>query len=249
MEHCGRILTALLLLAMAALPAKAGDDFGMSYAVAAQKKLSKQASVEVEGELRTRNSTRTVDRWSLEASGSYKIARWLKVEAGYQWLLDNNREKITTNPGGAPNNWRPSYWASRHRLQLALTGSLQAGDVTLSVRERWQFTRRPSHTTTRYDFDNLWWEPTTVRGKSSNVLRSRVQIEYNIPHCHLTPEVSVELFNDMRLDKTRVQLGGDYKITRNHIVGLFYRYQNVNNRNGDNEPNMHMLGLTYKFKF
>ena len=46
----------------------AGDDFGMSYAVGIEKKFSKKTKLEAEAELRNRNNTRTIDRFSLSAS-------------------------------------------------------------------------------------------------------------------------------------------------------------------------------------
>ena len=41
----------------------------------------------------------------------------------------------------------------------------------------------------------------------------------------------------------------DYKIKKQHVFSLTYRYQNVNDSDDDNETNIHMIGLGYKYKF
>ena len=227
----------------------AGDDFGMSYAVGIEKKFSKKTKLEAEAELRNRNNTRTIDRFSLSASASHKITTWLKADVGYQWLYDNNREKITYNVTGDFNNWRPSYWGSRHRFTASLTGSFDLGRFGFSIRERYQYTYRPETTTCRYDFDNEWWEDTDVKTKHKHMLRSRLKIDYNIPKCKFTPYVSAELFNDMALEKTRFNAGVDYTLKKKHEFGIYYRYQIVNKNDDDNEVDEHMIGLSYKFKF
>ena len=227
----------------------AEDDFGMSYAVGIEKKFSKKTKVEAEAELRTRNDTRTLDRWSLAVGASHKITNWLKADAGYQWLYDNFREKITYNVTGDYNNWRPSYWGSRHRFTVSLTGSFDIGRFGFSLRERYQYTYRPEALTDRYDFDNGWWEPATVRSKHVHILRSRLKIDYNIPRSKLTPYVSAELFNDMDLRKSRFTAGADYTLKKKHDFGIFYRYHIVNGDDFDNETNEHMIGLSYKYKF
>ena len=101
-----------------------GNDFGMWYELGADKKLSRQWSLGVESELRTRNNTRTLDRWSVGVSAEYKVLKWLKVSAGYTFLYDNNMEEMDFKRDGfTPNNWLPSYWGVRHRFNAGLTGS------------------------------------------------------------------------------------------------------------------------------
>lgn len=240
----------LAIAAIASWPmgAEAQSDFGVWYAAGVEKKLNKKWTVEAEGEFRTRNDSKTADRWDIGASVEYKIAKGLKAGAGYDLLYDNNKEKITTHADGSYNNWRPSYWGLRHRVHVDLTGSIDVGRVKLSLRERWQYTYRPSKTTTRYDFDNSYWEDTDVSTKAGNVLRSRLQAAWDIPHCKVDPYVNAELFNSWNLTKTRYTVGADWKITKQHGVGLYYRYQDVRD-NAENQPDEHIVGVNYKFKF
>jgi outer membrane autotransporter protein len=81
------------------------------------------------------------------------------------------------------------------------------------------------------------------------VLRSRFQAEFDKKGLALTPYANVEFFNAWSLQKTRFNVGLDWKLSKQHTLGAFYRYQIVRDDDDDNEPNIHMLGLSYKFKF
>ena len=227
--------------------AQNGDDFGMWYELGAEKKISKKWSVGIDGEFRTRNNTRTADRWSAGLSAEYKFFKGLKAAAGYTFLYDNNKEELTWKKN-LPNKWTPSYWGVRHRLFVQLAGSVSAGHFSFSLRERWQYTYRPEAQDKKYDFDEEAWK--AVKGKGRNVLRSRLQVEYDIPHWKLDPTASVEMFNAGHgVDKMRYQVGVDYKYRKKHVFALTYRYQTVNDDDDDNEANSHLIGLSYKFKF
>lgn len=241
---------ATLLLAIAFLPVgtQAQDDFGIWYSAGVEKKLNKKLTIEAEGEFRTRNDAKTADRWDIGVGAEYKIVKNLKAGAGYDLIYQNTPEKISTHDDGSYNNWRPSFWGLRHRVHVDLTGSVAVGRVKLSLRERWQYTYRPAKTTTRYDFDNSYWEDTEVGAKGKNVLRSRLQASWDIPHCKVDPYASVETFNSWSLTKIRYTIGADWKITKKHGVGFYYRYQNVRDDN-ENQPNEHIAGVSYKFKF
>lgn len=242
------LLLPLALLAVS-VAASAQSDFGIWYGAGAEKKLGKKWTAGIEGEFRTRNNMRTADRWDVGVDVEYKIIKDLKASAGYDFLYDNNVEKISRHADGGYNNWRPSYWGTRHRVHVDLTGSIDVGRVKLSLRERWQYTYRPSKSTTRYDFDNSEWEETEVRGKGSNVLRSRLQVSWDIPHSKVSPYANAEMFNSWSLTKTRYTVGMDWKVFKHHVVGLYYRYQDVRDNDEENEPDSHIIGVNYKFKF
>lgn len=242
---------ALLIIVVLLTPAIAiaqDSDFGLWFSAGVQKKINKKWSVSIDGDFRTRNDAQTIDRWDIALSADYKITKWLKASAGYQIRLVNNQEKLTFNANGSYNNWRPSYWSERHVLFASLTGSLDLGRISLNLRERWQYIYRPEATTDRYDFDNDWWEETTVRGKARNVLRSRLRVEYNIPKCKVDPYADVELFNYWSLEKVRYTIGVDWKVTKQHNVNIFYRFQD-NNSDSSETGHMNIIGVGYTFKF
>ena len=237
------------------------DDFGTILSVEADKKINKKLTVSLDAEMRTRDDVKTVDRWSAGLQVSYKLLSWLKASAGYSFLYDNNERISYYEEGdgkvkrGVVNAGDPKkcaqYWGTRHRFQVSLTGSHKLGKLELSLRERWQYTYRPEYTVDeRWSFfdDEYDGEEHTYRGKGKNVLRSRLQAEYKVKGFPGTPYAHVELFNAWNLEKVRYTLGYDWKINKQHTVGLFYRYQTVNN-DDDNEANRHLIGLSYHLKF
>lgn len=236
------------------MPSAAQSEGGLLMEAEASKKVSRQLTVGVEADLRTRNNFKTMDRWSLGISAGYKFNKWLKASAGYTLLNNNNREDIsyqTINGVKAYNNWRPSYWGTRHRLNASLTGTYKFGNnIRLSLRERWQYTYRPEQTVERWDFDNTQWEDNVRSGKGKNQLRSRLQVEYDKKHALLTPYASIELYNAWSVEKTRYTLGTDINLSKQHTLGIFYRYQAIRHVDADDyDPDMHYLGIGYKFKF
>ena len=242
-------------MAFAALGAYAEtDDGGLWLSAGVEKKLNKKIEVSVSADFRTRNNFKTVDRWGADVDASYKLTKWLKADAGYSLLYYNRQEKLTwhTNADGerlSYNNWRPSYWSVSHRLHASLTGSLKLKNVALSLRERWQYTSRPAKTTQRYDFDNTMWEETTVGAKDKHLLRSRLQVEYDKKKAKCKPYANVELYNAMSLEKVRITVGTDLKLSKHHSLDVFYRYQITNDKESDNEPNCHYIGAGYTYKF
>ena len=247
-----KIILSLLLTAIATVagyaPAQA-DDTGLILDLGAEQKVSKHFSLGVVTELRTRNDFRTVDHFTLGVSGKYKITKWLKADAGYEVIVNNNREHLSKHADGKFNNWRPSYYGTRHRFTTSLTGDMDLGRFNISLRERYQYTYRPEVTTHRYDFDNEQMEPCIVEAKGKHILRSRLKLEYNIPHCKFTPSVSGEIYTDKSLEKTKFTLGGTYTLKKHHSLEMGYQYQLINHTVKHYNPDTHhiVLGYTYKF--
>lgn len=249
-----RILTASIALLSAIATYAETNDCGLWLGAGIEKKINKKADIDIDAGFRTRNDFKTVDRWNAGISGSYKFTKWLKADAGYTLLYYNRQEKISyhstsTDGETAYNNWRPSYWSAAHRFNVSLTGNVKFGNIELSLRERWQYTYRPEKTTNRYDFDNETWEETTVSGKGKNLLRSRLQVEYDKKKNILKPYVNAEIFNSMELEKARFTIGTDIKLNKHHTFDVFYRCQFTNDKDSDQEPNMHYIGAGYTYKF
>lgn len=251
-----RILLAAIM-ATASLPLLAQSEGGLFTSIEAEKKINKKWSVGLEADLRTRNNFKTLDRWSVGIGTSYKLTSWLKADAGYSLLNYNFREKseaYTSSAGNAKIKWRPSYWGIKHRVHASLTGSYKfSNGIKLSLRERWQYTYRPAKATERYKIklsDNtMTLDDDYVRsGSAKNQLRSRFQIEYDKKKALFSPYANVELYNSWGIEKVRYTAGTDIRLNKQHSFGVFYRYQSVKDSD-DDDPNMHYLGLGYKFKF
>ena len=198
----------------------------------------------IEAEMRTRDDVKTTDRWSAGVNASYKLTSWLKASAGYIFLYDNNEKlsyydeddvEVTKGILDVGTLKRSAeYWGSRHRFQFSLTGSYKVGKFDFSLEYIAEgFSDGTSH---------------TYKSKNKFVLRSRLQVEYKTKGFPITPYASVELFNGMDLQKVRYTIGYDYKINKQHSMGLYYRYQHINS-DDDNEVNRHYVGLSYQLKF
>lgn len=246
-----RLLTMAVLTLCVALPVAAQSEGGLIMSAGAEKKLSKRVTVEAEVNMRTRNNFKTMDRWGFDIGASYKIAKWLKADAGYNLLQYNFRESITYKSSGIYNHWRPSYWGTKHRFYASLTGQYKfANNIKLSLRERWQYTYRPETTVTRWDFDDDAWEDKVRTAKGKNQLRSRLEISYDKKHALFTPYASVELYNAWAVEKVRYTIGTDIRLSKHHSLNAFYRFQDMKSVDADDyDPDMHYLGVGYKFKF
>ena len=239
----------ICLLAMMALPASAQSDdteTGLWLSTEVQKKLSKQWNVSAEAEYRLDDDLKNTDRWTLSAGAAYKPLSWLKLDAGYKFMRVQNDEETTYRADGAEKHFTPEWWCTKHRVYASVTGTLTSGRFDLSLRERWQYTYRPETTIQRYDYlEEDDWETKTKRSKSTNVLRSRLMAEYNIPHCKVDPFASAEIYHGKGgMQKIRYTAGVDWKPSKKHQFTAFYRY--IDGHQGEN--NQHVIGLGYKLK-
>ena len=260
-RNVGRVLLVLITCHLSLLTSLAQSEGGLIIGGELEKKIDKKWSLGMEADLRTRNDFKTMDRWSIGLGVDYKLNKWLKADMGYSLLDYNMREKVehyTTEKGNAKIHWRPSYWGVKHRFHASLTGSYKLGNgLKFSLRERWQYTYRPEKAVTRWTFredvtdQDMRLDDDYVRsGKGKNQLRSRLQVELDKKRALFTPYVSMELYNSWAIEKIRYTAGTDIRLNKQHSLSVYYRFQNMKNVDDeDYDPDMHFLGLGYKFKF
>lgn len=271
-----------LLLALALLvstTSMASDDFGIWTGIGAEKKLPAGFSIDAGIGFRAEDNLNSAARWDFNVGLGYKPCKNIKFGAGYVLIRDHSllETKVNYNKKGNENGYNVDhdYWRTKHRFVFDVTGKVDIGRFTLSLRERYQLTHANSATCVRdryrdeldrttqggYTGESYTWngrefleyEQTTndKSGKTTNYLRSRLQLEYNIRHCPLTPFVSYELSNDLSggfsTDKTRLSVGTDWKISKHHTVSVAYLYQNGHDDDDNND--IHVIDLSYKFKF
>jgi long-subunit fatty acid transport protein len=234
------LLLAALLLATAEVKAE-GDDFGLWSEVNVEKKISRNLSVDGGVELRTRDHVKTVDRWSGSIGASYKLTDWLKASAGYTLLYDNN-EKWNDKQTKVAN-----FWGTRHRFNVSLTGSVDFGNLSVSLRERWQYTYRPEKTVERTKVSKGTVEDKTYNGKGKNVWRNRLQLKYKVSKVW-RPYVNGETFVSNGMDKYRLSAGTEIRLSKQHSFDVKYLFQKSCG-DDDEEGNRHIIGLGYTFKF
>ena len=248
-----RIIIVVLALVASVAHLNAQSQSGMILGIEAEKKVNKKVGVGIEADFRTRNNFKTAERWSVGLNANYKPTKWLKADAGYSFLNTNYAEKISGE--GSKLKWRPSYWGGRHRLHLSLTADHKVwSNLRLSLRERWQYTYRPEQAVDRWKIDKTLQTKTLDsnyfrEGKGKHQLRSRLQLEWDKKRAMLTPFANVEFYNSLSIEKIRYTVGTDMKLGKQHSLGVYYRFQDVVNEDEDSDPDMHYLGLGYKFKF
>lgn len=244
-RNVGIILVALL---MTATTAKAqSDDFGIWGEVNVEKKISSRWSAGTGVEFRSRDNASEADRWSFGADISYKITDWLKASAGYSLLNDNNYK---VNDSGKKY---AKYWGLRHRINVSLTASQSFGNLSVSLRERWQYTYRPEKTVTRYYVNTTnshdagdEADEHTYSSKSKNVWRNRLQLKYKVSKMW-RPYISAESSIASGLEKIRYAAGTEIRLSKQHSLDLRYLFQK--SYNDDDEGDKHIIGIGYTFKF
>lgn len=272
----------LLLFALTATPALA-DDFGLWTSAEVQKDLTKTFSIDGGFGFRAEDKLRQASRWDFSLGMTYKPVKFLSMSAGYTFIHDYTpteaEEKYDDEDPTDFNGYNidHAYWRNKHRAVFSITGKVDCGRFTFSLRERYQYTHSMKDKTLRdryrgllpetmdpsaytgdllYEYNGQYFtrfttEEQTKKVKDRHYLRSRVQVEYNIRHCKWTPYASYEFSNDLsdklNLDKMRLMVGAEWKITKQHRLDLAYVYDN--GQDDDTNSDIHAISVGYKFKF
>lgn len=257
-------VAAMLVTTEVAAQEPSTSKFGMWTGASVTKKLSQRLSFEAEGEMRTQDALNKIDRWSASVGADYKVLSFLKVGASYTFLytynMDEWKTKYDDDDGEQTGyNVTRAYWMPKNRFSFDVTGSYDIGRFGISLRERVQYTHSKATTTDKNNMrfyggtDSLFLKKTetkTIDAKDKWSLRSRLKVEYNIRHCSLTPYVSCELYSDLKDDfayqKTRMEVGGEYKFNKHNAIDISYLYSNSSD---DDEPDGHILSVSYAYKF
>ena len=220
MERGIRFALVLSALLLTSVGVKAeGDDFGIWTDANVEKKVSRNLSIDAGVEMRTRDHVKTVDRWSGSIGASYKLTDWLKASADYTFLYDNNEKWNDKQTKVA------SFWGVRHRFNVSLTGSVDFGNLSVSLRERWQYTYRPEKTVERTKVSNGKVEDKTYNGKGKNVWRNRLQLKYKLTSLW-RPYVNGETYvAGSGLEKYRLSAGTEIRLSKKHSFDVKYLFQ------------------------
>lgn len=141
----------------------------------------------------------------------YRFTPWLKGDVGYEY------------------RWKYSNDVKQRGL-LSLTGTLNSGNLSLSVRERYvmDFTRRDG--STAYD------APT-------HILRSMIKAKCRIPESMFSPYVSTEAFTWETWNKVRMSAGTLLDVNERCSFDIYYMYCILASRPADPQ---HILGVNYR---
>lgn len=266
--------TLLVAVSLVFLPAKASD-FGVWTGLGATKKVG-MFSFTLDGGFRSQNNLKSVDRWNVGFGVEYKPSAYFSVATSYDFLYnykceskeakydtwiekDDDGNEYTEKEYKGYNVKKP-YWRCKNRWNFDLTGKLPIGRLTLSLRERYQFTRANSvkSLVDKYRVNSAGdvpeYKKTDVKLRSANNdsrLRSRLMADYDIRHCPLSPYAYIEIANNlcsgMQLEKTRVGVGTEIKINKQNKLDVGYVYQD--SRDDDFSGSEHVIDISYKYKF
>lgn len=178
-----------------------------------------------------------------------------------QFYIDNNYDF----------NLKNSYVDSRHRMTASLQAALEVGRFKISLRETYQFTHTDSasYDVDKYRYDDgqtnwgnkgytnitgtSYYIRNDISGKSASnksVLRSRIGLDYDIPHWKYDPFVSYEMFNSMsngfKTEKSRITAGVEFSFNKMHNFEVAYMWQN---QHDDDEPAGSFICLSYTLDF
>ena len=242
--------TVIVLMILLPIGVQAqNDEFGTWTGVSLDKKLSKQLTLGTELELRTGNNLKNIDRWSAGISLDYRLAKWLKAGAGYTYLYDYHPEAYTYQDDGDLNKRTMTYFGSRHRLNVSLTASKDFGKLSVSLRERWQYTYRPEQANKRMDYQHSdlgYSYP--VKGKATNMWRNKLQLKYKATRLLQPYRYGETYAGGSGFDKLRLSLGTELKLSKQSSLNVGYVYQKVYD-DDDEEGNKHVFSIGYKYKF
>lgn len=218
-----------------------------------------------------RNAAKT---FNVKAAVGYKFLSvyngWsTKFKGDSTLIIADGMEPLFYKKRGYDFNYYDTYTQLRHRLTASVQASYELGQFKFSLREMYQYTYADStdYTVYRYRYasqEKDWTKKgytkvpsenyylrTDIDGKAascSNVLRSRINIDYNIPHWKYDPFISYELFNNIdngfKAEKSRITAGVDFSFKKKHDFEVAYMWQN---QHDDDEPAGSFICLSYKF--
>jgi len=224
-HHTLRLAAALLLLG-ACTAAPAQESWGSALTLEQSKRLFRKVDISLEEEFRLRDNFATPDRFAAALDVGYKPFKYLKAGLAYNPIYFNHEKK---------------GWEMRHRYYFYATGSYTYKYITISLRERFQSTRREDVAAT------------ATRANPKQVLRSRLKLSYENKKTRFEPYLSAELYKplndpvDNRMNKARFTAGTTCKLNRQHAVDIFYRYTNFMDDDDTNGTNV--IGIGYAFRF
>ena len=274
-----RLYTLFLSLALFSVSSFGQMNWGFRGSIGAEKKIAKGFDAGIEAKYHQTDNFQSTDRWSVGFTLSKRLYRNeaktfnVKASVGYKymnvyhgWSTKYKGDLTNVEDGLDPQfylnnchsfNFNNSYVDSRDRATVSLQASYEIGRFKIALRESYQFTYTDSVTYTKekYRFKNDQWKPVEIEqdGKSasqSQMLRSKISVDYNIPHWKYDPFISYELFNDIdnsfKADKSRITAGVEFSFNKKHSFDLAYMWQN---QHDDDEPAGSFICLGYKFDF
>ena len=235
-----QIMTALLMCATAV--AMAQSDWGAWTEVSAEYEITKKWDVAVEGELRTRDFLKSIDRYSIGATTSFSPTKIFNVGVGYDFI-DSYRDSYETSGGNIVDD----YWRIKNRLYLQTKFKFKPSIFNVGVRLRYQYTNESRVSIPKYSPSGKRKENKVKEAEDENVFRSKLSVSVKATKL-LRPFVSYELSNDLDdsfgLKRQRIEAGTAFRINKKNSINLSYK-RNI--YKGDDEgKTKNVIGISYE---
>lgn len=224
-----RIILFVLLLTfifVKLVKAQTTNDFGVWVSAGSEKSVRDSWIFGISTELRTKDYSKSVDRWRLGVSGTYKVSKVLKLGGGYEFHLKNRTEDNVTEV------------VPRHRLIFDITPGGKMFDwLKVTLRERYQYTHMI--------------QKGNVDASHEHHLRNRLKAEIiNSNMNSWSPFASVEMFNNlnkqMQIDEMRMTIGTANSINAHHGINLGYLLD-LKRSAGGLDKALHVLTMGYMY--
>ena len=254
------------------------DDFGMDFSLDVEKKIRPGMSFSVEGEARTQDNTRKIERWTVGGVFDMRLfqnpSKTINVKASLGWkymwryFLPEVNTKYSYSLDGDGNavpvydgyNDKEGYWRGSHRLSASLSASykpLKRWEFSLKETFQYTYSRKANTMVAKYrltDEDDpssamtSTMEEKQYESKDRSVLRTKATVQYNIRHCPVNPYASVDYGCGLNYTTNK------WKFTAGTDINLTKQHQldvfyRYQTEDDDDDPNGHLIGIGYKLKF
>lgn len=203
---------------------KVVNDFRMRNEIGVEKALFEKWEMQFETVFKLENDVSRLDEIDFDLAMSYDIVSFITLGLGYRLELNKDNDNI---------------YQQRNRLHGDMRITMQRRLFELQWRFRYQ----------TLDDEDLAYLTTH---RAENIIRNRLEVEYNISGSELAPFISAEHYgtlNDNREFgiKMRYMAGLAHGIGNHHDIELYYR---INRELNHHLPyTYHYLGVGYEFSF
>jgi hypothetical protein len=198
-------------------------------------------------------------RFSIEATGSIKLWKWLKISLRERYQLTHSKARTVEK----------YKFREIHQKEYDFGELLVDEDGFPILDDDWNpiFVDKDGNPmpeegiVTEQVYDGSKWVTDYISSSNEQVLRSRLKFEYDKKRCPYSPFVSVEFHNiidDQRstlpLQKIRTAVGSTYKFRKHNELSLSYMItfdkEDSNSSNSTSHfDRLHTICLGYKYSF
>ena len=198
-------------------------DFGLWYSFKAEMELAKKLEIDFWGNLRTFRNASKIEEGFGEAGLTYKIFKGLSIGGKYRFTMQLEDDDI---------------YHPRHKWIGDIKARLEPGNFELTGRGRLQRQDKTYFKDTDDEIPDYY-------------ARFKIKTEYKTPSFPVNPYASFETFSrlfekaEMTIEKYRLEIGFEYKISKKHAAELKYLFQR------DHQPRLSdisVIELAYNLK-